>query len=252
MIDEEETFKRFGYRSKDLKPKSGKKIVAVCDICGKVREVVKADYCVLCRPCSDKSDERKRKISEGRKGKHHSEETRKKIGEAQKGEKSYYYGKHLSEETIRKISETLKGEKNPNYGKHLSDEQRRKLSEVHKGIQAGENNPAWKGGISFEPYCVLFNREFKERIREFWGRKCGLCGDPENGRKLDVHHVSYNKGTCCDDSIPLFIPLCKSCHSKTQSDRKYYENEFKRIIYSKSIDGKCYYSKEEMKEEKRK
>src|SRR5208337_386546 len=29
----------------------------------------------------------------------------------------------------------------------------------------GEKSPGWKGGISFEPYCIKFNKEFKERVR---------------------------------------------------------------------------------------
>ena len=52
MIDEEATFEKFGYYSTDLKPKSTKKIVAVCDDCGRVRVFRKQDYCALCRDCS--------------------------------------------------------------------------------------------------------------------------------------------------------------------------------------------------------
>ncbi|MBE9594203.1 MAG: hypothetical protein IMF19_12095 [Proteobacteria bacterium] len=41
MIDEEATFEKFGYNVRDLAPKSNKKIIAVCDDCGKIREVCK-------------------------------------------------------------------------------------------------------------------------------------------------------------------------------------------------------------------
>ena len=54
MIDEEATFEQFGYRSTDLKPSSGKKIVAVCDDCCKIRYLHKNDYHNLCRPCAIK------------------------------------------------------------------------------------------------------------------------------------------------------------------------------------------------------
>lgn len=205
MILEEETFKKFGYYPKDLKPQSHKRIIVKCDECGIIREIYKYRYFSLCRSC-------------GLKTRKSSEETKQKIREALEG-------KHRSEKTKEKIRNTLEGK------------------------YCGEDSPSWKGGISYEPYCILFNIEFKERVREFWNRKCVVCGksEIEDKRKLDVHHVNYNKETCCDDSIPLFVILCRSCHVKTNSNRKYWEDEFKRIIYSKNISGKCFYTIDEMK-----
>lgn len=49
-------------------------------------------------------DEIKRKISEGNKGKNHSEESKKKMSEAKKGENHWNYGKYLSDETQLKMS----------------------------------------------------------------------------------------------------------------------------------------------------
>lgn len=110
----------------------------------------------------------------------------------------------------------------------------------------GENNPAWKGGVSFEPYCILFNDEFKERVRSYYGNKCALCGKTEKEymRKLDVHHVNYDKITCCNDSERLFVPLCASCHSKTNVNRGYWQEYFTKMI-DEEYAGKCYYTKEE-------
>ena len=116
-----------------------------------------------------------------------------------------------------------------------------------RGIaQRGENSPNWKGGISFEPYCILFNNEFKERVRAFFDNKCALCGKTkeENGRSLCIHHVNYDKKTCCNDSERLFVPLCGSCHSKTNNNREYWEEYFKDLIKNE-YGGKCYYTKEE-------
>lgn len=89
----------------------------------------------------------------------------------------------------------------------------------------GENCPGWKGGISFEPYCTKFNNVFKESIREKFERVCFLCPttEEENGQKLSVHHVNYNKDCLCDDSDCEFVPLCRRCHSKTNSNRHYWE-----------------------------
>ena len=112
----------------------------------------------------------------------------------------------------------------------------------------GEHSPQWKGGISFEPYCILFNKEFKERVRAFWGNKCPVCGkiEEESRKALCVHHVGYDKEVCCNDNERLFVPLCRSCHAKTNTNRDEWEEYFTHMI---SIHGgKCYYTKEEYEE----
>ena len=80
-----------------------------------------------------------------RKGIPRSEETKRKISEGQKGNKNglgnksrtgllpWNKGKPMSEETKRKLSESLKGRPSPRKGKKLSKETKRKLSEAHKG-----------------------------------------------------------------------------------------------------------------------
>ena len=97
---------------------------------------------------------------------------------------------------------------------------------------SGENHHQWKGGASFTPYCEKFNFEFKERVREFWGRHCCECGISENetGRRHSVHHVNFNKNSCCDETKPLFVILCHSCHSKTNHNRMYWQDRFTRLI----------------------
>lgn len=109
---------------------------------------------------------------------------------------------------------------------------------------SGPNNPHWKGGIKFEPYCHLFNEEFKERVRDFWGRKCGICGTSEiqNNQRLSVHHVNYDKKVCCNTTKPLFIPLCKTCHSKTNHNREYWEECLSNFIMI-WFSGDCYLEK---------
>lgn len=179
------------------------------------------------------SEEQRRKISESNKGRQHTEEHKRKIGESLKGHQH-------SEETRRKISESLKG--------HLmSKETRRKKSVVRKGKYCGEQNPFWKGGTSFEPYCPKFNREFKERVRAFFNYTCQNCDHiwRANEKRLCVHHINYDKMVCCNDIKPLFVPLCTSCHSKTQSNRDRWEEIFTNKI-TMEYNGKCYLTKEEM------
>jgi hypothetical protein len=210
-----------------------------------------------------------KKMSGAKKGKHLPESTRRKMSESHRGQNNPMFGKkrHLSEETRRKISEGNKGKilseearlnisrakcgiKNPNYGKygseaprygkHFSKETREKLSQYR-----GENASRWKGGISFLPYCRKFNDEFKERVRAFFGYHCIECGTPQNGRKLNVHHANFNKMTCCDGTPPLFIPLCGSCHSATNSNREFWEDHFTEMI-NNYYEGKCFFTKDEM------
>lgn len=124
----------------------------------------------------------------------------------------------------------------------------RACQDKHQESLCGPKSHAWRGGKSFEPYCPLFNREFKERVREYWGRKCGICGASEIGRKLHVHHVNYDKETCCNDNIPLFIPLCHRHHSMTNNgDRDEWALFFTRLIGDVSNGSmECYYSRPEM------
>ena len=73
MILEEETYEKFGYYPRDLKPYSTKLILAACDECEKIRIYGKRDYHSLCKSC----------VKKGARhplwGKHHSEKTKQKI-----------------------------------------------------------------------------------------------------------------------------------------------------------------------------
>lgn len=162
-----------------------------------------------------------------------------------------FTGLKHSSETCLKISMA-------NHGKQRTPEMLKKMSIAHKGkphtsewskkigeAQKGEKSHCWKGGRSFEPYCPRFNDEFRERVRKFFNHKCLNCGksQEENGRLLSVHHVLYNKKACCDDSIPLFAPLCVKCHAKNQRpDHPMNKSLVEKIdtVYG----GKCYLPKE--------
>lgn len=90
--------------------------------------------------------------------------------------------------------------------------------------QSGEYSSNWKGGISFEPYCTKFTKQFKEGIRDKFNRKCYLCGSTESKIKHSVHHIDYNKNSICNGRSWSFVILCQSCHGKTNYNRWYYFN----------------------------
>jgi len=151
----------------------------------------------------------------------------------------------MSDEQKRKQSDRLKGVplsvehcKNISIGKTgkpLSEKHKKILSKNHANVK-GENNPMfgkrgkfapnWHGGISFGNYCIKFNKQFKNNIRIKFDNICFLCGksEKENGRSLDIHHIDYNKTAICNGKEWAFVPLCRSCHSKTNVNRYYYFN----------------------------
>jgi hypothetical protein len=163
-----------------------------------------------------------------------------------------FFGFKNSQERSNKISAALKGvPKSEEHRQKISISgkkrferlgEREKISVGHKGKHCGNKHYRWKGGLSFEPYCEKFNEDLKERVRGFFGYICILCGTPQNGEKLHVHHVNFDKMVCCDNTKPLFVPLCRSCHSKTNHKREYYEQHFTEMITMK-YDGKCYLDK---------
>jgi len=237
MILEEATFEQFGYYPKDLTPQSGKKILASCNGCGKIREISKNIYHDLCKSCAVNgernpfygryhSEETKQKIRIAKKGKHHTDEARQNMSKAKQ---------NMSEETKLKMSKAKL---------NMSEETKRKMCDARKGKYYGEKSPSWKGGVSYDPYCIKFNFDFKERVRNYFGRCCYVCDKNEidNKAKLSVHHVNYNKDTCCDDSKPLFVPLCHKCHSKTNHDREFWQ-EFFTASLEFLTDGECYIRK---------
>jgi hypothetical protein len=192
------------------------------------------------------SEEHKRKLSEAQKRIWEDEEYRKFQSEIQKGKHYQNIGRIVTEKTKRLLSEARKGKC------YSTPEQ--KLE--HSKRMSGSGNPRWKGGISHLPYCELFNDEFKEKIRIKFDRKCFLCNKTENetGRKHDVHHIDFNKLDICNGKEWPFVPLCRSCHTKTSNNRFFYFNLFINYwimnnnicldtSYIKFGDLKCLYQK---------
>jgi hypothetical protein len=162
----------------------------------------------------------------------------------------------------KKLSKALKEKHaDPDYHKKLCESRADpKYRELHRILQAdpiillrkieGTVGGFWYGNVRYIDgivYCEKFNREFKERVRAFRGYICFECGEPQNGSLLMTHHVHYDKKMCCNGSPHDIVPLCNSCHSKTNFNRDYWEDHFTDLIYASDPEGKCFFTKEEMK-----
>lgn len=126
----------------------------------------------------------------------HSEEAKEKI---RKNHARYWEGKKRDLETKKKVSDTvLKLWTNPEY------------REKHEG----ENHPQWSYGASFLPYTQDWTEDLKDSIRKRDDYQCKICllSQEEQGRKLDVHHIDYDKTNCDPSNL---VSLCDSCHAKT-------------------------------------
>lgn len=198
------------------------------------------------------SEAEKRAYQEGRrinpnKDKHLSEIHKLRISLAQKGKK-------LSAEHIKKLSGArMKGIKEGriatwNKGISWNEEQKKVLSKAHIGQKAwnkgmpmleeakikmsakkqGISLKKWKMFTSKEPYGEKFNEKLKDKIRKRDNYTCQLCNKTEQElrKKLDTHHIDYDKRNHI--SINL-ISLCKSCHAKTNSNRKKWYNQLTHL-----------------------
>lgn len=155
----------------------------------------------------------------------HTLEVRQKL-------KAMFIGRKLTDSTKRKMSESRKKEWAS--GKRDFEKIRKKLlskEAIARGAisRMGKNNPAWKGGISKEPYAFEFNKELKEQIRQRDNHTCQECNHTEKQLtyKLRTHHIDYDKK---NNDPKNLISLCKSCHSKTNFNREYWMNYFQEKL----------------------
>jgi hypothetical protein len=112
-----------------------------------------------------------------------------------------------------------------------SEETCRKISASH----TGDNNPNWIGGIAETGYPFNFNEELKELIRKRDNHTCQLCGktQKESRRKLDIHHIDYNKENLNSKNL---LSLCRKCNVKVNFNREdwteFFSNVVNEMIYS--------------------
>lgn len=143
--------------------------------------------------------------------------------------KRYYCkcGKEISYESICKGTircqkcylKTIKGKNHPSFGKHHSKETKKKMSLAGGGT-----------GIPHEyqdyPSKFYETREFIRKRDSYKCQNCN-CSQLKNNKKLEVHHIDYNKVNCKKDNL---ITLCRSCHSRTKGNHDYWYAYFIYIM----------------------
>ena len=91
------------------------------------------------------------------------------------------------------------------------------------------------GLSSPSPRTDVYPKEFgeilKETIRNRDGRTCLLCGKPEceNGEKLSVHYIDYDKQNLDDANL---VSLCRRCHSTTNGSRQFWH-----LLFTAAMSG---------------
>lgn len=154
-------------------------------------------------------------------------EVRKKIAESKMGDKNPMKRLELRSRMMGDKNPMRRGFNNPMKNPEVREKHRKimNLPEViDKKRHFREENGRWLGGISLKPWPFEFDEPLKESIRERDDHICKIpgCGKTEeqNGRKLGVHHIDYNKENCHPSNL---ISLCCFCHGITNGNREYWQ-----------------------------
>lgn len=170
-----------------------------------------------------KSEEHKRKIGKGNKGKIISEEAREKMSKAHKG-------KTLSEEHKKNISKTL-NELKPNLGKKLSEEHKKKLSESRKGKYCGKDNPNYGNHLSEESKLSI-SKKHKKRY--------GMDESHDNWNVLlnsiyPEFRRCYEYLTWRNDVFVKDNYICQKCGKRNGNKHAHHIKPFSLILIENNI-----------------
>lgn len=256
MINEEKTFEDFGYISKDLKLHSDKLIWVTCEICGNERIIRMSTNVKTSGRCQSCGCINVKKLKRGPFNIEYFQSIKyniinTNINELKTFEDFKYYSIDLTYGSHKKIwiicekcnfifivsmksynhNNNIKlckrcrsnGKMNGMYGKHHSVKSRLKMSATGQRISYNE----WKSYATNSKYCIKFNNDIRENIRNKYDRRCFICGKLESEnitstgkyKRLSVHHVNMNKNQGCDEHEWKLIPVCIHCHGKLHNSR---------------------------------
>jgi len=115
-----------------------------------------------------------------------------------------------------------KGENNGMFGKHFSEETKQLMHEkaILRYDGNPRNHPSYIENLDRE-YSLEFSNILKQQIRKRDNYICQYCKVKEENyyRKLDVHHIDYNKQNCNEENL---ITLCGLCNVKANTNRDYW------------------------------
>lgn len=169
------------------------------------------------------NEECKKEISIKKFGKKMSEAQKKKQSQSMLGKEAWNKG--LTKETDERIA---------NYSKKLierefSEIHRKKLSNSmigHRGM-IGEDNPMWKGGISFEQMSLRNSKEvgyWVKRIYKKFGRKCWICDSDYWLNAHHIHPIRTHSELATEDRNG--VVLCVKHHRQHETDPTVFDRIF--------------------------
>ncbi len=189
----------------------------------------------------------------------YSQERRNNIGDANRGKKRTQKQKDNVSEKITKKWEDPKYKEDvlAGHDRHWTEERKQEKSiqtierfedpkereKTSLGVKKyyeeneavhGPDHWSWKGGITNKDYCCSWSdKEYKQDIRDRDNNKCQnpKCWGTINLKyALDLHHINYNKLDCRPINL---ISLCKSCHSRANTKRDFWQKFYEDIMKEK-------------------
>ena len=192
MIDEDRTLQLFGYESTELSPHNHKKIVAVCEECGKYRVIRKSDYREICHRCS------------------------------LTGEKNPFFGRHHTEKTRIEMSKTRQGRQGVCGAKNGMFGRCGAASPTWRGGKTPYRTRVWRTPVYKEWRKAVFERD------HFTCQMCHAYGGRLEAHHIQP--VGDNKNTLLTFDVNNGITLCKTCHASIRNHEYEFIDQFYNIL----------------------
>lgn len=146
------------------------------------------------------------------------------------------YTKKRKKILSKKRSKWLLENPNSNPMKNLESIEKLKKTLKETGIRRGENNPAWKGGVTPENMRIRRSSEmevWRNIVFERDGYKCQIC---ESNINIEANHIKkFSTHKQLRTEPTNGITLCKNCHNAIAGKEQFLEEHFIEIVSGKEI-----------------